>query len=65
MQYGHEAFIIAIDNRATQIAKDTHIAICQREDYSPLLRWLDGKKIFSECLNIHSKEIKLWKNQFC
>jgi predicted transcriptional regulator len=64
LEQNHKSIIIAIDNRAIEIAKDTNLPICLRQDYTVLLEWLEGKNVFNNQLNIPEKEIALWKNQF-
>ncbi|MEI9807421.1 MAG: hypothetical protein WDO16_05800 [Bacteroidota bacterium] len=43
LQYGHEVMIVAIDHRATEIAKDTHLPVCGRTNFAGMADWLSGK----------------------
>jgi hypothetical protein len=64
MEYKHKSAIIAIDNRAAEIAKDIFLPVCNRGDYSTLKDWLGGKALLNQKLRIPYREISNWKNQF-
>ena len=64
LQHNYESIIISFDNRSVEIAKDINLPICPRSDYSVLLDWLEGKKIFKESIVLPKEAIARWKNQF-
>jgi hypothetical protein len=35
--------VITVDNRATEIARDTNLPIMERNDFPKLSRWLEGE----------------------
>lgn len=63
MQNNIDSLIIGIDNRATEIHKDTMLAVVKRDDLISLRRWINGEKIFTE-FKIPNVNINIWKNQF-
>ena len=58
-----ETFIFEVDNRTTEIRKDTNFPSVERGNFEALQRWLDGEKVFS-LMKINEEKIKLWRNQF-
>lgn len=64
MEYKHKAIIIAIDNRAAEIAKDILLPVCNRLDYSILTDWLNRASLFNQRFRIPFRAISEWKKQF-
>jgi polysaccharide pyruvyl transferase WcaK-like protein len=64
LQHNYESMIIAFDNRTMEIAKDTNLPICPQSDYTVLLDWLEGKKVFNKSVLLPQDTIAKWKNQF-
>ncbi|HKZ68059.1 MAG TPA: hypothetical protein VJ111_16945, partial [Chitinophagaceae bacterium] len=64
LQHNYESLIISFDNRSVEIARDTNLPICPRSDYSQLLDWLEGKKVFKEGIILPKEAIERWQNQF-
>lgn len=64
MEYKHKSAIIAIDNRAAEIAKDILLPVYSRFDYSALINWLNGEAFFNQGLRIPCNAISEWKKQF-
>lgn len=63
LNFGHRSIVIAIDNRATSISKDTGLPIVQREEISTSLK----NQIFSSFetrILLPEENIKKWKSQF-
>ena len=56
------SLILEIDNRAKEIAKDTNIPTCQREDISRIEHWIDSYSNVDIKLPIDA--INQWKSQF-
>ncbi len=62
-QYGRDALIICVDNRAAEIHKDIGLPAVQRDDFDGVGAWLDGTKDFGE-IRAPLDEIRKWKSQF-
>jgi hypothetical protein len=63
LQYGRDALIICVDNRAAEIHNDVGLPAVQRDDFASVGAWLDGAKDFGEiCAPLD--EIGKWKSQF-
>jgi polysaccharide pyruvyl transferase WcaK-like protein len=64
LQSNHKVVIIAIDNRASEIAKDIFLPVCNRNDYSGLVKWLEGTEVFRRKLTVPHTAILKWSRQF-
>lgn len=62
MQKGHRALIASVDNRATEIAKDTNLPVIKRGDTDAVLKWLEERPEVS--LTLPWQAIQDWKGQF-
>lgn len=60
---GRRSLIIAVDNRAAAIAKDTNLPIVERGKIKESLEELINSE-FSTDIKLPEDNIKLWKNQF-
>jgi hypothetical protein len=61
MQKGHRALIIGIDNRATEIGRDTNLPVVQRQDLAAIEAWIDGGRATEIILPMAA--IQGWKAQ--
>lgn len=59
LQHGRRTLILAVDNRAKEIAKDTGLWIVDRQDVQSLCSALDAHK--SIIINLPSSSIQKWK----
>lgn len=62
IQKGIRTFIIAVDNRASEISKDINIPCAQRKDYEQLLKFINKTKKTE--ITIPYEQIEEWKSQF-
>lgn len=62
LQAKRRTLILRIDNRATEIAKDTGLFTVDRTDLASISRWIDGPTRTK--ININREAIDLWKSQF-
>ncbi|MER2520294.1 MAG: polysaccharide pyruvyl transferase family protein [Bdellovibrionales bacterium] len=62
LQHGRRAIILAIDNRATEIAKDTNFPTVSRSDIAKISSMIDGP--FETDIKIPQDKIAAWKGQF-
>ena len=60
---GHRSIIVAIDNRAKSIAKDTNLPIINREDIKLHLKNTINSEFKTE-IHLPEENIKNWKEQF-
>jgi len=63
LQLKKNALILAVDNRATEMAKDINLPVIDRRDFDSMRKWLKQEKIFKD-IKIPTDNIKLWKEQF-
>ena len=61
MQHNHRALIIGIDNRATEINKDTNLPVVQRGEIAAIERWIDGGAATK--ILLPTEAIAAWKAQ--
>lgn len=62
LQKGRRALVVAVDNRATEIARDTRLPIVQRGDTDAMEQWIDdGEQI---AIQLPETMIAAWKGQF-
>jgi polysaccharide pyruvyl transferase WcaK-like protein len=62
MQKGHRALIVAVDNRAAEIAKDTDLPVVARDDTAGIEEWIDNGPPIA--IRLPEEAIRLWKGQF-
>ncbi|MBW8726195.1 MAG: polysaccharide pyruvyl transferase family protein [Inquilinus limosus] len=62
MQKGRRALILAIDNRATELGKDTGLPVLQRTDTAGIEAWLDREEPIRP--KLPEAAINSWKAQF-
>jgi polysaccharide pyruvyl transferase WcaK-like protein len=62
LQYKRRALILSVDNRATEISKDTNLPVVQRDDLNSVANWINAKK--ETLVKIPLTAINEWKNQF-
>jgi len=56
------ALIVAVDNRAKEISKDTNLPIVERNDLDAIKKWINYPNKIS--INVNQDRISQWKNQF-
>lgn len=61
LQRLRRALILAVDNRALEIAKDTSLPVLQRDDFARIEEWIKNPKRVD--LTINFKAIDAWRNQ--
>ena len=62
LQRCRRSLIIEVDNRATEIARDTNLPTSKRDDFEAITHWITNKK--PTIINLPSAEITRWKEQF-
>ena len=62
LQYKRRALILSVDNRATEISKDTNLPVVPRDDLNSVANWINAKK--ETLVKIPLTAINEWKNQF-
>lgn len=62
MQQGRRALILAVDNRATEISRDTGIPVVDRRDIEGVRNWIGAETGFA--LHLDAGAIAAWKGQF-
>lgn len=62
LQRGRRALILAIDNRATEIHKDTGLPTIQRTDIKKIEEWIEAQA--ATVINLPQDAIQAWKAQF-
>jgi hypothetical protein len=60
---GVESLVLAVDNRAAEIGKDTNLPVISRNDINGISSWIDGNSCFGD-IHIPMKNITRWKGQF-
>ncbi len=58
------AMIIGIDNRSSEIAKDTYLPVCPGNHMELMVNWLNQQKVFEYPVTLPLSSIKNWKKQF-
>ncbi|MBL7743817.1 MAG: polysaccharide pyruvyl transferase family protein [Chitinophagaceae bacterium] len=64
LQHNRDVMIVATDQRAINISKDTHIPVCERGNLTAISRWLNGNDIFDKEFSLPKEGIIKWENQF-
>jgi polysaccharide pyruvyl transferase WcaK-like protein len=62
LRAGKRSLIIKIDNRATEISKNTGLYTVARSDFEAIQRWIDGPT--RTVLDINTNNIEMWRSQF-
>lgn len=62
LQHGRPTLIVAVDNRSTEISRDTGLAIIQRRDIAALTQRLEGTS--ATRLNLPREAIHTWQSGF-
>ncbi len=56
------SLILEVDNRATEIARDTNLTTCARDDFDFMARWINGPT--ETRIRMDTRSISLWRDQF-
>lgn len=59
---GHRALILKIDNRTTELARNTGLPAVDREDIASIVEWIKGPT--ATRVNTNVADIEKWKGQF-
>lgn len=62
LQYKRRTLILSVDNRATEISKDTNLPVVQRDDLNSVANWINAKE--ETLVKIPLTAINEWKKQF-
>lgn len=62
LQNRRRALIIEVDNRATEIAKDTGLPTLRRDDFTSLNTWIEGSP--PPAIRLPMEAINKWRGQF-
>lgn len=62
LQLGKRTLIVAVDNRAVEISRDTNLNVIKREDINKCLDFINND--YSTDIRLPENEIQLWKSQF-
>lgn len=62
MQTGKRTLILAVDNRAREIARTSHLPVLDRSDMAGIEEWIYGDRATS--VTLPEREIATWKSQF-
>lgn len=62
LQHGRRTLILAIDNRAREIGRDTGLPVIERDDLAGIESWIDSMSVTSVKLPIDA--IDNWREQF-
>lgn len=62
IQKGKRALILAVDNRATEISKDTGLAVVERRETEAIKRWINGPSPTE--IRLPTAAIEAWRAQF-
>lgn len=60
MGQGLDSLILGVDNRSTEISKDINLPVIQRNDFTALQKWLEGKRLFDP-IQLPLQAILEWK----
>jgi hypothetical protein len=56
------SLIVAVDNRASEMARDTGLPVVQRDDFDGMQRWIDGPSSLN--IRLNAAAIERWRGQF-
>jgi hypothetical protein len=62
LQRGRRALVLGIDNRGTEIAKDTNLPVVPRDDAAAIARWIEAPAPTD--IRLPHAAISAWKEQF-
>lgn len=62
LQHKRRTLILSIDNRATEIAKDTNLPTVDRKNLDGIREWINSE--YKTDINLPMTNINKWKNQF-
>jgi polysaccharide pyruvyl transferase WcaK-like protein len=62
LQLGKRTLIVAVDNRAVEIAKDTNLNVIKRSELDKCIQFI--KKPYTTDIRLPEEEIQRWKAQF-
>lgn len=62
LQQGKRTLVLAVDNRATEICRDTGLPVVERTDVASIERWITSPAPTVICLP--TAKIDAWRNQF-
>ncbi len=62
LQHQKRSLILSVDNRALEIAKDTHLPVLIRDDLEAIAKWIDSN--YKAKIKLPLSQITEWKNQF-
>lgn len=63
LNHKRRTLILAVDNRAAEIHKDTNLPVVDRKDIASIEAWINGS--MSTEITLPIDNISEWKNQFC
>ena len=63
LQLKKNTLILSVDNRATEISRDTGLPVIARDQFEKIAMWIRGQKMFDE-IRMPIGEIERWKRQF-
>lgn len=62
LQFQKRSLILAVDNRATEIAKDTNLPVVNRDNLESIASWIESN--YDTRIELPQDNINKWKNQF-
>ena len=62
LQYKRRTLILAVDNRAMEISKDTNLPVLPRDDFDGITRYIESSN--STKVNLPWENIRMWKDSF-
>lgn len=62
LQHGNRMLILAVDNRALEISRDTNLNVIPREEVDRVADFIDGE--YQTLIRLPEEAINRWKNQF-
>ena len=62
LQHRKRTLILSVDNRATEIAKDTNLPVVRRDDLEAIENWIQSS--YETKVKIPQDRIELWRSQF-
>ena len=62
LQHGNRTLILAVDNRALEISRDTNLNVIPREDVERVSDFIDGD--YRTSIQLPQEAIDRWRNQF-
>jgi polysaccharide pyruvyl transferase WcaK-like protein len=62
LQFGKRTMILAVDNRAMEISRDTNLNVIPREDVNQVTNFINGS--YQTLIHLPEEAINQWKSQF-